>query len=145
MVLRDLSTRMFSASVPSIFVSFITALGIALFTGAVALTRDWQPMAPQHLGLLSASAGFLFFGYVFSIKAMRAGEVAFVSPFRYTILVWALLLGIVVFREFPDDWTLAGAAIVVMMGIYTFYRERRLMLRAAVATPAASAAKPTAE
>jgi drug/metabolite transporter (DMT)-like permease len=145
MVLRDLSTRMFSASVPSIFVSFVTAAGIAAFTGAVALTRDWQPVAPQHLGLLCASAGFLFFGYVFSIKAMREGEVAFVSPFRYTIMIWALLLGIAVFGEFPDGWTLAGAAIVVVMGIYTFYRERRLMLRAAVATPAASVAKPTAE
>jgi drug/metabolite transporter (DMT)-like permease len=131
--------------VPSIFVSFVPAAGIAAFTGAVALTRDWQPVAPQHLGLLSATAGFLIVGYVYSIKAKREGEGAFVSPFRYTIMIWALLLGIAVFGEFPDAWTLAGAAIVVVMGIYTFYRERRLMLRAAVATPAASVAKPTAE
>lgn len=145
MVLRDLSTRLFSRSVPSILVACITALGIAAFTGSVAVTRDWQPVALPQLALLAASAGFLFFGYLFSIKAMREGEVAFVSPFRYTIMVWALLIGILVFGEFPDGWTLTGAAIVVVMGIYTFYRERRLMRQAATATPAATAARPSAE
>lgn len=145
MVLRDLSTRMFSRSVPSLFVSCLTALGTAVFAGTVTLTREWQPLALEHYGLLCASSGFLFFGYFFSIRAMREGEVAFVSPFRYTIMVWALLLGILVFGEFPDAWTLVGAAIVVLMGIYTFYRERRLMLRAAVTTPAATAARPIAD
>jgi len=144
MVLRDLSTRSFAQAVPSLYIAFITALATGLFAGAVALFRDWQPMAPQHLGLLSAAAGFLVFGYVFSIKAMREGEVAFVSPFRYTILIWAIILGIVVFGDIPDGWTLLGSAIVVFMGIYTFYRERRLMRRAA-ASAMASAARQTAE
>src|SRR3546814_11719582 len=57
---------------------------------------------------------------------MRVGEVAFVSPFRYTILIWAIVLGIVVFGDIPDGWTLLGATIVVATGIYTFYRERKL-------------------
>lgn len=144
MVLRDLSTRGFSQGLPSLFAAFVTALCTGLFAGGVALTRDWQPLALEHLGLLGASAGFLFFGYVFSIKAMREGEVAFVSPFRYTILIWAIILGIVVFGDIPDGWTLLGAAIVVFMGIYTFYRERRL-LRRAEATGAAGVARQTAE
>jgi len=144
MVLRDLSTRRFSAAMPSLYAAFMTALATAVFAGLMALTQDWQPLAPRHLGLLSASAGFLFFGYLFSIKAMRVGEVAVVSPFRYSILIWAIVLGILVFGEFPDFWTLVGAAVVVGMGIYTFYREQRLMRRAA-AHAMASAAKPTAQ
>ena len=144
MVLRDLSTRRFSAAMPSLYAAFMTALATAVFAGLMALTQDWQPLAPRHLGLLSASAGFLFFGYLFSIKAMRVGEVAVVSPFRYSILIWAIVLGIFVFSEFPDFWTLVGAAVVVGMGIYTFYREQRLMRRAA-AHAMASAAKPTAQ
>ncbi|GAB4394725.1 MAG: DMT family transporter [Kiloniellaceae bacterium] len=144
MVLRDLSTRRFSAAMPSLYAAFMTALATAVFAGLMALTQDWQPLAPRHLGLLSASAGFLFFGYLFSIKAMRVGEVAVVSPFRYSILIWAIVLGIFVFGEFPDFWTLVGAAVVVGMGIYTFYREQRLMRRAA-AHAMASAAKPTAQ
>ena len=141
MVLRDLSTRSFSDAVPSLYVAFVTALGTAVFAGAVALTRDWQPLALPQLGLLSAAAGFLFFGYVFSIMAMRVGEVAFVSPFRYTILIWAIILGIVVFGDIPDTWTMTGAAIVVVMGIYTFYRERRLMRKAALAVGAIQTAE----
>ena len=144
MVLRDLSTRYFSPGVPSVLVACVTALGTAVFAGAVTLTREWQPMEPHHLGLLCASASFLFVGYLFSILAMRVGAVAVVSPFRYTIMLWAIVMGIVVFGEFPDAWTLTGAAIVVGMGIYTFYRERRLMRRAQ-AHAIASAARPTAE
>jgi drug/metabolite transporter (DMT)-like permease len=139
MVLRDLSTRKFSHSVPTLFAAFITTLGTAAFAGSVTLTREWQPMTLEHFGLLATSSGFLFFGYLFSIKGMRSGEVAFVSPFRYTILIWAILIGILVFGEFPDRWTLIGAAIVVGMGGYTFYREHRLARRLAVT------AKPTAE
>jgi len=144
MVLRDLSTRYFSPGVPSVLVACATALGTALFAGSVTLTREWQPMEPHHLGLLIASASFLFVGYVFSIMAMRIGDVAVVSPFRYTIMIWAIIMGIVVFGEFPDEWTLIGAAVVIGMGIYTFYRERALMKRAQ-AHAVAAAARPTAE
>lgn len=144
MVLRDLSTRRFSQAVPSLYVAFMTALLTGAFAGVVALTQDWQPMELRHFGLLSASAGFLFFGYLFSIMAMRLGDVAVVSPFRYTIMIWAIVMGIVVFGEYPDEWTLIGAAIVVGMGIYTFYRERQLILRAE-AHAIAAAARPTAE
>jgi drug/metabolite transporter (DMT)-like permease len=127
MVLRDLSTRRFSAAIPTLYVALVTAVMTAGFAGLASLTGGWQPLALRDLGLLSASAGFLVFGYLFSIKAMRVGEVAFVSPFRYTILIWAIVLGIVVFGDIPDRWTLLGAAIVVATGVYTFYRERKLM------------------
>lgn len=139
MVLRDLATRRFSPAVPSLYIAFVTAVLTGAFAGLVALTRDWQPLSAGSAGLLCASSGFLVFGYLFSIKAMRVGEVAFVSPFRYTILIWAIVIGIVVFGDIPDGWTLVGAAVVVATGIYTFYRERRLMR--AVAT----AGVPTAE
>ena len=57
---------------------------------------------------------------------MRTGEIGFVQPFRYTLLVWSMLLGILIFDEWPDAWMLVGSAIVVAMGLFTFYRERRL-------------------
>ena len=52
------------------------------------------------------------------------------SPFRYTILVWALLLGFLIFGEVPDLWMIVGSAIVVTTGIYTLYRERLQARRA---------------
>jgi drug/metabolite transporter (DMT)-like permease len=62
---------------------------------------------------------------------MRHGEIGFVSPFRYTILLWAILLGFVVFGDIPNAMTMLGSLIVVATGVYTFYRERVLQLRAA--------------
>lgn len=57
--------------------------------------------------------------------AMRTGEVSVVTPFRYTRLLFALLLGIVVFNETPDIWTLAGGAIVVLSGVYALIGSRQ--------------------
>src|SRR3546814_5500180 len=131
MVLRDLATRRFSAAVPSLYIAFVTAVLTGAFAGLVALTREWQPLSAGSAGLLCASSSFLVFGYLFSIKAMRVGEVAFVSPFRYTILIWAIVIGIVVFGDIPAGWTLTGPAIVVATGIYTFYRARNLFRAAA--------------
>ena len=65
-------------------------------------------------------------GYYLVTAAMRLAPAAIVSPFRYTILIWAIILGIVIFGDLPDAWTLAGAAVIVATGVFTFYRERRL-------------------
>ena len=55
---------------------------------------------------------------------MRVGEASFGATFRYTSLVWAILMGIVVFGDFPDGLTLLGCFIVAAAGIYSLYRER---------------------
>jgi S-adenosylmethionine uptake transporter len=61
---------------------------------------------------------------------MRVGDIAFVTTFRYTGLVWALILGWVVFGDWPAPLTLLGAAIVVGSGVFMLYRERRLAMAA---------------
>ena len=63
--------------------------------------------------------------------AMRQGEIGFVQPFRYTIVIWSTLVGFLVFGDLPDFWTVVGTVIVVGMGFYTFQRERLLARRAA--------------
>ena len=55
---------------------------------------------------------------------MRVGELAVVAPFRYTSLLWAILLGWAVFGALPDLQTWVGSAIVVASGVYVFMRER---------------------
>lgn len=137
-VLRDLATRQLSGPVPSLFVAFCTAITITLFGAVMLPVTEWRPVAAPELLHLAVAAGSLFFGYVFSVSSMRVGEVAFVSPFRYTILIWAIILGVVIFGDIPDFWTLLGAAVIVSTGIFTFYRERRLSRRLAVAAPASA-------
>ena len=55
---------------------------------------------------------------------MRVGDVSAVAPFRYTGLVWALLLGWVVFDTWPDTLTLIGSGVIVGAGVFSLLRER---------------------
>lgn len=123
-VLRDLSTRRLSSGIPSAYVALSSSIAITAVGGLLSLTVPWQPVSAGALALLAGAAGFLFFGYLFAVMTMRVGEVSFVSPFRYSVLIWAIVLGLVFFGEVPDGWTLLGSLIVVGMGIYSFYRER---------------------
>ena len=49
------------------------------------------------------------------------------APFKYTTMVWAVLFGYLFFGELPDTWTIAGAAVVVLAGLYILHRETRKM------------------
>lgn len=123
-VLRDLTTRRLTKGVPSIQVALLTAIAITVVGGVMAPFTQWNPVTPDAMIYLAAAAGFLVFGYLFSVMVMRVGEIAVVAPFRYSVLLWAIILGIFVFDEYPDGWTLVGSAVLVAMGLYTFHRER---------------------
>ncbi|MEO1017491.1 MAG: DMT family transporter [Pseudomonadota bacterium] len=123
MVLRDLVTRRLSPGVPSVFVTVLTAVVITSSAGLACLFVPWQPMTGSHVAHLSLTAIFLLFGYLFSVLAIRTGEIGYTSPFRYSVLIWAIMLGFLVFGDIPDIWMLTGSAIVVSTGLYTFHRE----------------------
>lgn len=124
---REIFTRQFSPEVPSMAVAVITALSVCIFGGiATLVTGDWAPVEPRAGLLVAVAAVFIIGGYVFSIMVMRVGEIGFVAPFRYTVLVWALALGWLVFDDWPNRFTQAGALIVVATGIFTLYRERKV-------------------
>ncbi|MCA8869392.1 MAG: DMT family transporter [Rhodobacteraceae bacterium] len=124
LVLRDLSTRRLSQGVPSLLVAGSAAIAVTMLGAAGTLLEGWQPIGASRLALLSGASLFIISGYVLSIMVMRVGEIGFVSPFRYTALIWAIVLGIVAFGEVPDIWMLIGSAVVIGTGIYNFVRER---------------------
>lgn len=125
-LVRDLPTRRLSKSVPSVFVALIASVAITATGGVAVLGSDWVPLDSKDILTLAGAAAFLLIAYVLAVMVMRVGEIAVVQPFRYTAILWALGLGYLVFDERPDALTLLGAAIVVAMGVYTFYRERRV-------------------
>lgn len=128
-VLRDLATRALSPEVPSVAVAFLAALAVTTM-GLIVMPFDgWTLPPPATFALTALAAVFLVMGYLFVVMATRVGDVGLVAPFRYTALVFALLLGWLVFDQFPDAMTLVGSAIVVATGIYAFQRERRLARR----------------
>lgn len=126
LVLRDLTTRQLSGEVPSLSVTVATAAVITVFAGIMVPLTSWEPVGWLVIGKLACAAVFLLVGYYAGVHAMRIGEIGIVQPFRYTNLVWALLLGWVVFGNLPDVIALFGAGLVVATGIFAFYRERRL-------------------
>lgn len=134
-VLRDLSTRRLSPEVPALGVVLVTAVSLTtVAAGALLIGGTWQPVSAGAIGRLTAGAAFLSVGYLFGVRTMRLGEIGFVQPFRYTLLVWAMVLGVALFGEWPDAAMLAGSAIVVGTGLFTLYRERRLAQVPATAT-----------
>ncbi|MGY3437799.1 MULTISPECIES: DMT family transporter [unclassified Marinovum] len=123
--LRDLATRSMSREVPSILVSFMGAVSVMVFAGVASLPAGWEPIAPANALLIVLSAGFILMAYLCSVMVMRVGEVSFTAPFRYTALLWALVLGYLVWGDWPAPLTLLGAFIVVSMGVFTLWRESR--------------------
>lgn len=124
---RDLATR----AAPRVLSNF--QLGIYGFlamvpTGAALLM--WQGGAVRPDGMMALQLGLAVavgvFAYWALTVAMRTGEVSVVTPFRYTRLVFALILGALVFAERPDAATLIGSAIVVAAGVYTLLRSRKV-------------------
>lgn len=125
--LRDLATRRISRDVPGLTVTVIAAVSVLAFFGALSLGTEWQPVTPRLWLLLGGASVFILGGYYFSVQVMRTGDVSFIAPFRYTGLVWALILGFVVFGDWPDGITLLGAGIVVATGLFTLWRERKAL------------------
>ncbi len=122
---RDLVTRRMPPEVPSMTVTLSASLSVLAFGLASSAAVDWQPMGSREWLALLGAALFIFAGYLCSVMTMRVGEIAAIAPFRYSGLLWALILGWLVFGEWPDLLTTAGAAIVAAAGIFTLYRERR--------------------
>lgn len=128
---REMTTRAFSPEVPSMTVAVITAASVCVFGGVASLFEPWVALGWREVGLIAIASVFIIGGYVFSVMVMRVGEVGFTAPFRYTALVFALVLGLVLFDELPNTLALSGAAVVMGTGIYTLLRERALRRAAA--------------
>lgn len=121
---RDLSTRRLSADVPSMTVTLLAALTITAFSGIASTSVEWVALTPRLTALIVGASVLIISAYFFSIRVMRVGEISFIAPFRYTGLVLALILGWLVFGDWPTLLTLLGAGIIVATGLFTLYRER---------------------
>ena len=121
---RDLATR---ASAPALgdhhlglvgfLVLFVAGLTLWMIDGRTA------PMSAPELGTVGVVTIVGLFAYSALTKAMRKGDVAVIAPFRYTRLLFAIVLGIAVFGERPDLLTLIGGAVIVGTGIFTLVRQ----------------------
>jgi len=126
LAVRDLSTRAIPARIGTFQVATWAYLGLvpagAALMAGMGQSFVW-PTPGQWAGLGGALVSGLF-GYYAVVAAMRLGEVSVVAPFRYTRLVFAMIVAMIFLAERPQGSTLLGAAIVVGSGLYAFARER---------------------
>ena len=125
--LRDLAARKLSSHIPSSRVALSASIGVTTLAavGSIIMKEVWVAPNMTEIALLAGAAVCLMIGYISAVAGMRSGEIGFVAPFRYTSLLVALILGLVLFDEWPDALTMLGAAIVVATGLFTLYRERQ--------------------
>ena len=126
---RDLSTRRMSRDVPSLTVTAWASASVLVFALIWSAGQDWVAIDSRNALLLLGTSVFIVCGYTFSVLVMRVGDISFVAPFRYTGLVWALILGWVVFGEWPLPMTLAGAGLIVTTGLFSLWREAQVKRR----------------
>jgi drug/metabolite transporter (DMT)-like permease len=114
---RDAFTRRLSRTDSSI--SVLLWSGVMVMAGGLCtIPFGWKPVDPGGAAWFLAAGLFNAAAHFMVIEAFRLGNAAVVAPFRYAGLLWAMLVGFALWREVPDAWMLAGAAVVVCAGIY---------------------------
>lgn len=122
---RDLATKRIPQAIPTLLVSTTTAVAMTMLGAALLLPMGgWTPMTGESTAFLALAAVLVVIGYQFIIMAMRVGDISFIAPFRYTALLWSILLGLFIFGDVPDLPMILGASIIVCSGLYALYRER---------------------
>ena len=108
--------------------SVLTTLTYSVLFCALIMTPivpfHWTPMAPAQWGLLAAAGIAGIIAEYALIQSLARASAAVVAPYTYSYLLWAALVGLIVFGERPDVWAALGAAVIVMSGIYVWRRER---------------------
>ena len=120
---RDLLSRKLSVDVPTLIPTVSASLGVLLFSILLITKTAFQPLDLQNSFFILAAAFFIIFGYYTAVLVMRSGEISFISPFRYTAVLFALMLGFVFFDEQPDGIAFLGMTIVIISGIALMIRN----------------------
>jgi len=117
-------TRKIAGVEPPMTSLFYGALvGAVMFTPVVPFAFE-LPRAWTHWALLGMIGVLATVGHLALIRAYEFATATLLAPFHYSILVWVLLFGYAVFGDFPDGWSLAGMAVIVLSGLYVANRQR---------------------
>ena len=141
---RDLCSRVIPAGIATAQLTSWGVASVGLLGLVMVPFQGWvTPDGHQSLSLLGAMA-FGTAGYWAITAGTRVGEASVVAPFRYSRLLFVMVISLLVFAEYPDRMTLIGAALIIGSGLYSFLRERQRARAAAKARIALNAGLSTA-
>lgn len=124
---RDLATRFIPKDVPTLQASTWGFFTVAI--AGVILSMFGTPWVKPDLvttAELFGLVGFAAIGYFCITSAMRMGDISAVAPFRYSRIIFAFTLSVLIFGETLTPQTILGAAVIVTAGLYVWLRERKL-------------------
>lgn len=117
-----ITTRALKSTETTAALLFYPQLGMSLI-GILFTPFYWVSPSLGDLGLFALAGIFGSVGVLCVTHAFRLAPAATISPFEYTALIWATMLGFLLWGELPDTYTLVGAGIVMSSGLYIVYRE----------------------
>jgi drug/metabolite transporter (DMT)-like permease len=134
---RDLSTRIMPASIGTFQLTTWAYLALVPAGLALMVLGGTPPQVIDPTKWLDLTGALLtgLVGYWAVTAAMRLGEISVVAPFRYSRLIFVLILAAIFLGERPDGWMIVGATLVIGSGLYTFWREALRQRRAKAADP----------
>lgn len=130
---RDLVTRRVPAGVPSILITVSNTVAVTVLAGGLSLIEGWRAFDAFEMGLLTLAAAFLAAAYYLIVVGTRHGDLSLIVPFRYTAVLFATIVGFVVWGDTPNVVAWCGIALLIGSGIYLLRASRRA--RAAPVTP----------
>jgi drug/metabolite transporter (DMT)-like permease len=133
--LYSVTTRLLASRDPADTTLFYTGLVGSLVMLPVVPFVWAAPASPLVWLLMAALAVFGTLGHWLLILAHKHTPASTLAPFFYAQLLWATILGYLVFGEAPDRWTLIGGGIVMASGLYLLFSERGTRARVGLAAP----------
>ncbi|PWW03868.1 drug/metabolite transporter (DMT)-like permease [Hoeflea marina] len=126
LAIRDLASRKVPRSISSLQLSAWGFFSVGV-SGVVLLAVTGGAVLPtvREAGYLTGALSVGVLAYWALTEASRIGDISVVTPFRYSRLVFSMIVGMLVFAEFPDIYTLTGAGIIIATGLFTIIREQR--------------------
>ena len=121
---RDIVTRRLMRTESSVSMT-AWSTGFVTLCALATVGYGWEPMGIVDAGMLAMAACCMGAALYLTTEAFRHAEVTVVAPFRYSSVVWAMVIGAIAFGELPQPMMLAGAALVVGSGLYILHREAR--------------------
>ncbi len=120
--IRDMVTRRMTTTDSSNGI-LCTTTAMVMVAGLLTFPFGWKMPTGPDFALMAIAGLFAGFGHHFMIEAFRHAEAVMVSPFRYLMIVWAILLGYFIWGDLPDAYVIAGIVLVILSGLYIFHRE----------------------
>lgn len=103
--------------------------------GAIVAPFGWAAPSLRDLALMALFGVVSIVALACINRALKLAPASVVAPFQYTMIVWGIALGYLVFGDVPDTPTLAGAAIIIAAGLFIFWREQMVDRREPVVAP----------